>query len=78
MAFKRLLSERPGLLRNKKVIVFAFNAPDYLDATDISKLTAYYALYSETPEFVEVAARILFNEQVADRRAADFGPGDWL
>ncbi|MBE0697249.1 MAG: hypothetical protein IH586_10030, partial [Anaerolineaceae bacterium] len=64
MAFKRLLSERPDLLRNKKVIVFAFNAPYYLDATDISKLTAYYALYSETPEFVEVAARVLFNEQV--------------
>jgi beta-N-acetylhexosaminidase len=65
LAFKRLLSERPGLLRNKKVIVFAFNAPYYLDATDISKLTAYYGLYSETPEFVEVAARILFNEQAA-------------
>lgn len=64
-AFKRLLSERPGLLLNKKVIVFSFNAPYYLDATDISKLTAFYGLYSQTPEFVEVAARVLFNEQVA-------------
>ncbi len=64
-AFKRLLSERPDLLHNKKVIVFAFNAPYYLDATDISKLSAYYGLYSQTPEFVEVAARVLFNEQVA-------------
>jgi len=64
-AFKRLLSERSGLLRNKKVIVFSFNAPYYLDATDISKLTAFYGLYSQTPEFVEVAARVLFNEQAA-------------
>lgn len=62
LAFKQLLSERPELLRNKTVIVFAFNAPDYLDATDISKLTAYYALYSKTPPFVEVAARILFQD----------------
>lgn len=65
MAFKRLLSERFDLIQNKKVIVFAFGAPYYLDATDISKLTAYYGMYSQTPEFVEVAARLLFNEQVA-------------
>lgn len=64
-AFERLLSERFDLLRNKKVIVFAFDAPYYLDATDISKLTAYYGLFSHTPEFVEVAARVLFNEQAA-------------
>lgn len=64
MAFRRLLSERPDLLRNKKVIVFAFNAPYYLDATDISKLTAYYAMYSKTAPFVDVAARVLFQEMV--------------
>ena len=61
-AFRRLLSDRPDLLANKKVIVFAFGAPYYLDATDISKLTAYYALYSKTAPFVEVAARILFQD----------------
>ncbi|RPJ46701.1 MAG: hypothetical protein EHM21_08535, partial [Chloroflexi bacterium] len=59
MAFRRLLRERPDLLRNKKLVVFAFNAPYYLDATDISKLSAYYGLYSKTAPFVEVAARIL-------------------
>lgn len=64
-AFQRLLSERPDLLRGKKVIAFAFDAPYFLDATDISKLTAYYVLYSPSPTFVEVAARVLFNEQVA-------------
>ena len=64
-AFKRLLNERPDLLRNKRVIVFAFGAPYYLDATDISKLTAYYALYSKTDPSVEVAARILFQDLFA-------------
>lgn len=64
-AFKRLLADRLSLLRNKKVVVFAFDAPYYLDATDISKLTVYYGLFSHTPEFVEVAARVLFNEQAA-------------
>jgi beta-N-acetylhexosaminidase len=57
---RRLFSERPDLLRNKNVILFSFTAPYYLDATDISKLTAYYALYSKQPTFVDVAVRLLF------------------
>ena len=57
---RRFFSERPNLLRNKNVILFSFTAPYYLDATDTSKLTAYYALYSKQPAFVEVAARLLF------------------
>ena len=59
---RRFLSERQDLLREKHVIVFAFNAPYFLDATDISKLTAYYCLYSKSAPFVEVAARLLFRE----------------
>lgn len=62
VALQRLLSERSDLIRNKRVIMFAFNAPYYLDATDISKLTAFYGLYSKTPAFIEMAARILFQE----------------
>lgn len=57
---QRFFSERPNLLRDRNVILFAFTAPYYLDATNISKLTAYYALYSKQPAFVEVAARLLF------------------
>ncbi len=49
-------------MRNKKVVVFAFNAPYYLDATDISKVTAYYAMYSKSQPFIDLAARILFRE----------------
>ena len=59
---QRFFSERPNLVRDKKVILFSFTAPYYLDATDISKLTAYYALYSKQPAFVEVAARLLFQQ----------------
>ncbi len=59
---QRFFSERPNLVRDKKVILFSFTAPYYLDATDITKLTVYYALYSKQPAFVEVAARLLFQE----------------
>ncbi len=64
-ALIRFLSERPDLFQKKILILFAFNAPYYLDATDISKLTAYYALYSKTPRAIEVAARLLFQEAQA-------------
>ena len=56
------LAEEQDLLREKRVVLFAFGAPTYLDATDISRLSAYYALYSKQPPFVEVAARLLFQE----------------
>jgi beta-N-acetylhexosaminidase len=59
---RRFFTERPNLIRNKNVILFSFTAPYYLDATDISKLTAYYALYSKQPAFVDAAARILFQQ----------------
>lgn len=58
----RFLSERQDLLREKRVILFSFTAPYYFDATDISKLSAYYALYSNQPAFVDVAARLLYQE----------------
>lgn len=60
--FHRFYTEQPELIRNKKVIGFAFNAPYYLDATDISKFTAYYVVYSKIPIFIDVAAGILFQE----------------
>ncbi len=62
MALQRFLTERPDLFQQKKIVVFAFGAPYYLDATDISKLSAYYGLFSASPLFVETAARLLFKE----------------
>jgi beta-N-acetylhexosaminidase len=61
-ALKRILAEREDLLRDKHVVVFAMDTPFYLDATEISKVSAYYGLFSRTPEFVEVAARVLMQE----------------
>ena len=58
----RFLTERPDLFQRKRLIVFAFNAPYFLDATNISKLTAYYALYSKSSPFIDVAAYSLFRE----------------
>lgn len=66
MALQKFLADRPDLFNNKKVIAFGFNAPYYLDATDISKLTAYYVLFSKTTEFIDTAARLLFQEIAAE------------
>jgi beta-N-acetylhexosaminidase len=56
------LSSQQDLLRDKRVILFDLGAPYYLDATDISRLTAYYAVYGKTAPFVAIAARLLFQE----------------
>lgn len=58
------LSFRSDLVRDRNVVVFAFNAPYYLDATDLNQVDAYYAMYSTGPAFVETAARILFRDVV--------------
>ena len=63
-ALKLVLAERPDILSDKNVIVFAMGAPYYFDATDLSQFTAYYGLYGDSSAFVEVAARVLFQEIV--------------
>ncbi len=62
LALSQFLAERDDLLRGKSVIVFAFDAPYLLDATEIAKLNAYYALYSKNGQSIDIAARILFKE----------------
>jgi beta-N-acetylhexosaminidase len=59
---KQLVAQRPSLLANKKVIIFAFDAPHYVDPEVIARATAVYALYSRTDPFVEVAVRALFGD----------------
>ncbi|RME81816.1 MAG: hypothetical protein D6775_12625, partial [Caldilineae bacterium] len=61
-ALKRFLDQRVEILRDKKIIVFAFNAPYFLSDTEIGKLTAYYGLYSKVAPFLETAVRTLFRE----------------
>lgn len=61
-ALLRLLAEEPQLLQGKQSVVFSLHVPYNLDATAISKLTAVYGLYGKQPQFLEVAARLLFKE----------------
>jgi beta-N-acetylhexosaminidase len=61
-ALRHLLTMKPESIRNKKTVVFALNGPYYLDATDISKLTAYYGIYSKISTFIDIAVRVLFQE----------------
>jgi len=61
-ALKLFLAQGLTSLYDKNLIVFALNSPYYLDTTEINKLTAYFALYSETTPHLEVAARALFGE----------------
>ena len=71
-ALHRFLSERPDILREKRVLVFAFDAPYFLDTTEISKLTAYYGIYSTVDMFVDTAVRTLFMEAPAGWQVACF------
>jgi len=59
---KRFLASAPAN-PNARLVVFAMGAPYYLTSTtEVSKLTAYYALYGYTEPFIDVAARALFLE----------------
>lgn len=61
-ALKLFLAQEGGTLRGRNIIVFAFNAPYYLDTTEITKLTAYVGAYSKTRPHLEAAVRALFGE----------------
>jgi len=64
-ALRLLLDRRPDLAQSAHIVAIAFGTPYDLDATDISKLDAYFALYSKGAAFVEMAARLLFEEATA-------------
>ncbi len=61
-AVKLFLKQLSDSLRNKKIVVLAYNAPYYLDTTEISKLTAYYGIYSKVPAFIDASVRALFRQ----------------
>ncbi|MEO6062982.1 MAG: glycoside hydrolase family 3 N-terminal domain-containing protein [Thermoflexales bacterium] len=60
--FRDFLSQRAEALRDKKIVVFAFGAPYHLDSTEVTKLTAYFALYHRTQPALEAAVRALYGE----------------
>ncbi|MCP4358160.1 MAG: glycoside hydrolase family 3 protein [Chloroflexi bacterium] len=61
-ALSEFLALRPDLLRDHQVIAFAYNAPYYLDTTEITQLTAYYGVYSKVNSFIDASVRALFQE----------------
>ncbi len=63
-ALRMFLRDRSAVLSDKSVVVMAFGAPYYLDATEIGKLSAYFALYGKTAPFLEASVRALFQEFV--------------
>jgi beta-N-acetylhexosaminidase len=62
MALRNFLSKRSDSLRDKRLIAMSFSAPYYLDTTEVSKLTAYFGVYSRSLPFLETAVRALFRE----------------
>lgn len=61
-ALQRLLQSETGLIKTKRVVVISCGAPQYLDSTDVAKLSAFYAVYTPSGPAIEVALRALFRE----------------
>jgi beta-N-acetylhexosaminidase len=59
-ALRIFLNQRSEQLAGKQVVVFALNAPYFLDTTEISKLALYLGASSKTEPFLENAVRGLF------------------
>ena len=61
-ALQLFLAQNAQRIYDANVVVLSYSAPYYLDVTEISKLTAYYVLYSKTQPFIEASVRTLFGE----------------
>ncbi len=61
-ALNNFLAQRPDLVRERKVVVFALDAPYYLDSTEITQLAALFGLYSHNEAAIDTAVRALFQE----------------
>jgi hypothetical protein len=61
-AVKRLLNASPIDLRNKNLVAIAYNVPYNLDSTEISKLAAYFAVYSKTQSAIDTSFRAIFGD----------------
>lgn len=61
-AVKLFLNDSRSASYKARLVVLAFNAPYYLDTTEISKLGLYLGAFSKVDPFVEAAVRMLFGE----------------
>jgi beta-N-acetylhexosaminidase len=74
-ALRLLLDRAPEQLQDKQAVAFAFDVPYELDATDLSKIDLFYALYGSQPSFVSTAARLLYQELVPEGEPPVSVPG---
>jgi beta-N-acetylhexosaminidase len=74
-ALKLFLKAVPPALANKPLVALAIGAPYYLDATEIAKLSAYYAVFSRSDPFLTVAVRALFGDEAAKGASPVSVPG---
>lgn len=74
-SLRLLLDRSPEHVQGKRVVAFAFDVPYELDATDLSKIDLFYALYAPADSFVNTAARLLFQEAVPGGAAPVTVPG---
>ncbi len=61
-ALKLFLREYASAPDRQKLVVLAYQAPYYLDTTEVSKLTAYFGFYTKTEASIEASMRALFLE----------------
>ena len=64
-AIELFLNQGVSLVPDANLVVLAFNAPYYLDTTEVSKLTLYLGAYSKTGPFIQAAVRVFFREMPA-------------
>jgi beta-N-acetylhexosaminidase len=61
-ALKRFLNSAPVDVRNKNLVAIAYNVPYQLDSTEISKLSAYFAVYNKTEPAIDAGFAALFGD----------------
>jgi len=69
-AVKNFLENRDYYLRDKKTVAIAYDAPYHLDSAEVSKLTAYFAIYGKVAPCVEASLRPLFEPGLVPLGAA--------
>ena len=67
---RQFLSQRPVSREQKRLVAIAYDAPFFLDATDITKLTAYFAAFGKTEPLLEASMRVLVPGMDPHRRLA--------
>ncbi|MHB8376829.1 MAG: glycoside hydrolase family 3 N-terminal domain-containing protein [Dehalococcoidia bacterium] len=61
-AVKRFLDAPPVDLRNKTLVGIAYNVPYDLGSTELSSLTAFFAVYNKTQAAIEAGFRALYGD----------------